>query len=427
MLADVLQRARERLLDEAQAVEDGRPAVGNSSDRRARLQALVDELIGSLRRGAAEERSPAVISCERVEESERARLRRTVLAEVERRRLEVSLAEMVIVADWSSAVEHQRLREENRRFSSLLNAVDDGVLLVSLEGRALYLNRRAAADIGGATGLSPDDVIGKTGAEVGFPPDLALPLDELIRRATAGEIIAEDLMVPLENGRRWVDFKLAPVHRRDGTIGAVALVGRHIHERKLAQIRFQLLAKMSSLVGLSHEALLQSVARLPIPELADWGAVHVVDGEQVRAIHLAQRDPAKQALREALASVRGHSVAGDWWLELRAGRSMLLNDPSEAWLRERAVDETHLRLLMSLGLRSIMMVPVWSRGAITALLSFATTSESERRFGPDDVALAEELARRVGQILDNARLQGELERSEARFRVALAAGRIFVR
>ncbi len=425
MLADFLERAREQLLDDAQATADGRSAGRDPGDRRARLQALLDELIERLRHGAADKRGP-VTSCESVEQIERQRLRRTVLAEVESRRLDVSLAEMVIVADWSSSVERRRLREENRRFSALLNAVDDGVMLLSLSGRTLYLNRRAAADIGGATGLSADDIIGKTSVEAGFPPDLTRPLEALIQRAVAGEIIAEDLMVPLENGRRWVDFKLTPVHRSDGAIGAVALVGRHIHERKLAQIRFQLLAKMSSMVGLTHEALLESVARLSVPELADWGAVYVVEGDEVRAIFLAQRDPGKEALRQVMARVPRHLARGEWWQELLAGRSVLSNDVSEAWMRAHSVDEEHFRLLQSVGLRSLLLVPIGSRGTVRALLTFATTSESERRFSPEDVALAEELAKRAGQILENARLSDEIKRSEMRFRVALTAGRIAV-
>src|SRR5690242_6041660 len=129
MLADVLERAGERLLDEVQAVEDGRSVCRDPSDRRSLLQALLDELIASLRHGGAEERARAVTSCDGVEQSERARLRRAVLAEAERRRLEMSLTEMMIVADWSSAIERRHLLEENRRSSALLNAVDDGVVL----------------------------------------------------------------------------------------------------------------------------------------------------------------------------------------------------------------------------------------------------------------------------------------------------------
>lgn len=46
--------------------------------------------------------------------------------------------------------------------------------------------------------------------------------------------------------------------------------------------------------------------------------------------------------------------------------------------------------------------------------------ESGRRYGPEELPLAEELARRAAAVVENARLHEELERSERRFRVALA-------
>jgi len=114
------------------------------------------------------------------------------------------------------------------------------------------------------------------------------------------------------------------------------------------------------------------------------------------------------------------------WNHLVAGRAILVKQVSESDLRARASNEEHFRLLASIGIRSVVVVPIQSRGNLLALLSFVTTDESGRHYDLDDVTLAEELARRAGQIIENARLQMELKRSEERFRVALAAGRIAV-
>ncbi len=41
------------------------------------------------------------------------------------------------------------------------------------------------------------------------------------------------------------------IYRPDGSVGAVALLIRDVHERKLAQTRLDMLTKLSALVGLS--------------------------------------------------------------------------------------------------------------------------------------------------------------------------------
>jgi PAS domain S-box-containing protein len=61
-----------------------------------------------------------------------------------------------------------------------------------------------------------------------------------------------------------------------------------------------------------------------------------------------------------------------------------------------------------------------------AIAKFVFAPESGRIHGPEDLALAEELARRAGQIIENARLHQELRCSERRFRLALEHARVGV-
>jgi PAS domain S-box-containing protein len=77
-------------------------------------------------------------------------------------------------------------------------------------------------------------------------------------------------------------------------------------------------------------------------------------------------------------------------------------------------------LARELRVRSVLAVPLVVRDAVVAVSTFVTTSESGRRYGPEELAVAEELVRRAAAVVENARLHEELERSERRFRVALA-------
>ena len=57
-----------------------------------------------------------------------------------------------------------------------------------------------------------------------------------------------------------------------------------------------------------------------------------------------------------------------------------------------------------LGVRSVIVVPFIVMGAPVAVAVFMVTPDSARRYGADDLALAEEMARRAGQMIENARL-----------------------
>jgi signal transduction histidine kinase len=77
-------------------------------------------------------------------------------------------------------------------------------------------------------------------------------------------------------------------------------------------------------------------------------------------------------------------------------------------IEERARDARHLELLRSLGLRSIMCVPLMAHGQIRGAVTFVA-AESGRYFTASDLTLAEDLARRAAIAVENARLYRELQ------------------
>src|SRR5512141_2812537 len=70
--------------------------------------------------------------------------------------------------------------------------------------------------------------------------------------------------------------------------------------------RLALLSKVGALAGtLDYERVLSAVARLSIPELADWCIVDVAeDGGEPRRMEVAHRDPAKAPLAAALRAFK---------------------------------------------------------------------------------------------------------------------------
>jgi signal transduction histidine kinase len=184
-----------------------------------------------------------------------------------------------------------------------------------------------------------------------------------------------------------------------------------IRRNRELTVRLELLSKVSALGNLDLEELLPKIAELSIRELADWSAVDVLGEDSVRRLYVAHRDPANAGLaqhRELFAPWQ--QAVG--WPDLIAGHPLFFADVSDE--------------LRRIGIRSVIAVPLRVREATVAVMTFATTDESGRRYTRADLALAEELARRAASVIDRARLMAELQASDARFRIALMMARTAV-
>src|SRR5205085_4796145 len=84
-------------------------------------------------------------------------------------------------------------------------------------------------------------------------------------------------------------------------------------------------------------------------------------------------------------------------------------------------DDFHLGLVRELGVQSYMCVPLVAHGEALGVISLVS-AESGRRYGPDDLALAEELARRAGTAIENAQLYREVEERAQAARVLETVG-----
>jgi serine phosphatase RsbU (regulator of sigma subunit) len=128
----------------------------------------------------------------------------------------------------------------------------------------------------------------------------------------------------------------------------------------------------------------------------------------VRAVAVAHIDPEKVAFARRIGErypSRLDAPTGVAQL-LRDGQAQLVNDIPPEMLAVVAQDEHHLELLSAVGLHAGLSVPMTAGGKIIGALSLIS-AESGRRFSETDVVLAQELARRAGTAVENARLYTE--------------------
>ncbi|GAB2503797.1 ATP-binding protein [Lysobacter humi (ex Lee et al. 2017)] len=195
-----------------------------------------------------------------------------------------------------------------------------------------------------------------------------------------------------------------------------------------ALLRLAFLARAGEVLAgsLDYAQTLQQVARLAVSELGDMCIVDIVeDGDLVR-VATAHALPAKAQVLTELAErypARRGSPAPAARV-LASGRTELLVNVDPAVVRNHTVDAAHAALIDALDVRSHLAVPMRVRGETIGVLSLGIT-DTERRYGDDERALAEELARRAALAVENARLyrraQDEIERRarvEAELRIS---------
>ena len=190
---------------------------------------------------------------------------------------------------------------------------------------------------------------------------------------------------------------------------------RALAEAEAARQRAAFLAEASAALALSldYDATLAQVARLAVPVLADLCSVFVQaeDGTIQREVtthsHRTRSDLADALDRYRSGSVSPHSSVA---AAMRTGQPVLTVEIPSDYFETIAQDAEHLESLRKLDLRSSIVVPLRARGETPGALSLFL-SNTDRRYGPADLSLAEEFAGRAALAVDNARLYREARRA----------------
>ena len=192
-------------------------------------------------------------------------------------------------------------------------------------------------------------------------------------------------------------------------------VFENITEMKRAELSTSFLAESSRVLAssLDYAQTLAKVAELAVPQIADWCAVDIVQrgrAAPARGHASPQRRAAAAGRAARPAPTRPTPTTPPAWPRcIRTGRAIVLSDIPPATLAAYAHDDEHLQLLRAINPTAVIVVPMItgtkSIGAITLLWS-----DTARRLSRSDLSLAEELGRRAGAAVENARSFAERTR-----------------
>jgi PAS domain S-box-containing protein len=170
--------------------------------------------------------------------------------------------------------------------------------------------------------------------------------------------------------------------------------------------RLELLVQTSEILAASVEphAGLQSVARMAAAWLADLVVIDVTgaDGRLERAA-IAHTRSDQGALAEQLRAYPPDPQAPFIQRVLVDGQAEVVADLTEQVLHERLRGPEHLEIVRQLDMHSAMYVPLAARGRVLGVMLLAG-SRDRPPFGPRELAVAEDIARRVALALDAAGL-----------------------
>ncbi|MFT3700048.1 MAG: PAS domain-containing sensor histidine kinase [Kofleriaceae bacterium] len=273
-----------------------------------------------------------------------------------------------------SVEELRHALEHLEGLTAMLDAVDDRFILLDPDGRALFLNRATEQAARGMHGVSREAMIGRSTTTGTASPAYEQYVAGMIAKARDGQTVGGEFLLPLPEGAIWHEHRFHPVSGPNG-VEAIAVSSREIHARKQAEGRLALLSKVGMLAATTElDDVLVRAADLAVPELADWSSFEV-DGK----VTIVHPDPVRRAhLEQSYRSVG-------------AG--------------------THARFVEIDGATTAIAVPFVVMGTPIAVAVFAFGSESGRRHNASDLAIADEVARRASQIVENARLHTELSQA----------------
>jgi signal transduction histidine kinase len=181
-----------------------------------------------------------------------------------------------------------------------------------------------------------------------------------------------------------------------------------------SQDRLRLLDESSRMLAtsLDYETTVAAAARMAVPQFADWAAVDILVGGDIKQLALVHADPAKvKWARELNARFRTPPDATTGVPHvIRTGQPQLFPRITDEMLTAAALTDEHLAILRSLSIHSAMVVPIATRGTTLGALTLVS-SRDDLEYDESWITLAQQLAHRAAMAIDNARL----------YRAALAA------
>ena len=311
-------------------------------------------------------------------------------------------------------------------FNTLADAMPQLIWTASADGTIDFFNARWIA----YTGITLDDFRSGVRGSV-HPDDLALTMERW--RTAVESQTPYEIEYRLRRGTdhefRWFLARAEPVRNGDGHVALWVGTATDIDEQRRDHDSLEFVSEAVDAFSGSLDAdeICRRFARLAVRRFADWCFVTLFEPpdlfETVAAVH---RDA--QLAMEVEAYRKAHPVRRRprHVVEALMHGPVLVPNVTPENMEAAAEDLDHLRLLRSMQMHSLMVLPLKGpAGQLYGAITLAS-AESRRQFTASDLAVAERTAARASAALHTARVFGLERQAAARLRfIAKASALLF--
>lgn len=320
------------------------------------------------------------------------------------------LVEDLCRAQQELEIRTQELARSTARFRDVIERNADAIIVVDRDGVIRFANAMAAKLFGASRDELVDTPFGFPLVE-GDTTEVDLRSDDVPRTAEMRVVHSE-----WEGATAYIASLRDITERRRAEQNERELIreqsARTAAEQAARRLRF-LLESSTTLAGsLDYDETLNALAQLCVPELADWAVVYSADEQgSVRRVEVAHADASKSAAARELCSASIIPDGRHPVLAVLRDRTPLLMPKTSPNLLETITDNERQReLIEELGFESLMMVPMLTHERPLGALALISARAS-RRFDTNDLALAEDVARRAAVAMERVRLYEEARRA----------------
>lgn len=271
---------------------------------------------------------------------------------------------------------------------------------------------------GSGTPVAIDDVAGdlllglRTTQDAGVAACAGAPVIDASGTAIGALVVADD------QPRTWTPDDLLTLTDAAAAVGNHLDLDERVHAAHLAgdavaqgSEHSRFLAEASRLLAESLDPLdvLDSLAKLAVPALADWCVIDAREqGGQVNRVAVAHRGKAREPLARELLEDCAPRLDLDEGVAkaLRTGEIEVLPTVDEAWLVAATGGGRSAEVVRAMGISSIAFVPLVARGRTVGVMTFVT-SEADRSFTAAAAERLADLAVVAASAVANANLYAE--------------------
>jgi PAS domain S-box-containing protein len=297
------------------------------------------------------------------------------------------------------------LRHQTRFIATLASSLGDGIVAVDAGGRITFVNAAAERIIGwGADELSGRDL--HATIHYGHPAGETCPVSLVLHSGQSCHS-DDDEFRRKDDSVLPVSFTASPLHDGDHVMGAV-LVFQDIRQRKRAEHADRFLSRASAMLSesLDLDQTVSRIAAIAAPELADFCAVTVLEGDS-------------GVMRQASASADGvlsppriwqpNAACWSWAAQVTRSVAPVIACDAPPELFSSAIWTPEERQALD-GLRpaAYLCVPMRTGTNVVGALCLLS-AKARREIDPSDLQLAQRLANRGALAIAQARLYHEAQ------------------